>query len=173
MSDLNEDGEFGTSRLGSLLRSTDLDTLQSTYGSLLDSAVSAPSRVEPDSNALFIQAGLPLLLAGLLKGKKGIIAASKPVTSVYARELDRAAKDAERSRDNDLKAAQLVGQRIGDVQDTFEKAAALEERKQQAAASLEERQLMRLTMDENADLTREMTRETRAQAAQDRADRAA
>lgn len=151
----------GYQSFGSLLGSSDLPALQASYSKLLASTIDTPSRIEPDAGALGMQVGLPVLLAALLKGKKGLAAAAQPATDAYGREINRATKDAERKQTTTATAAKLVGDRIGDIQDTFEKAQALKSQVEQkgldrqlreeiANQSSADRQAMMGIMSENA-----------------------
>ncbi len=127
----------GIGGLNDLLSSSDLPTLRSSYQDYLQKALAVPNRPEPKASSLFIQGGLPMIAAALFGGREGIAAAADPVSKVYATELNRAANAAENERTQALRTAQLVENRIGDVEDTFEKAAALEQRREQFKESLE------------------------------------
>lgn len=119
-----------TNVLASLLQSNDIGSLQSSYNDLITKAISGPSRSEPDNQALMFQVAIPTILAGLLGGKRGLAASAEPVSQAYLRELERSKEAQKQNQARDLTAAELVGKRINDVQDTFEKAAALEEKHQ-------------------------------------------
>lgn len=134
------DGNLDTSLLGSLMRSNDLNSLNSTYNDLLVRSMSRPERVDIDASAAIIQGGLPLILAGIFGGSKGLEAASKPISDLYTRELARAEQNANQRSQQAATAAGLVGKRMNDISDSFEKAAALEERSMRAKEDRESRE---------------------------------
>lgn len=129
-----------TNVLASLLQSNDIGSLQSSYNDLITKAISGPSRSEPDNQALMFQVAIPTILAGLLGGKRGLAASAEPVGQAYMRELERSKEAQKQNQARDLTAAELVGKRINDVQDTFEKAAALEEKHAIAKEQIQSRE---------------------------------
>ncbi len=153
--------------LNDILASSDLPGLRSTYQDYLTKALNVPSRAEPDSDSLFWQAGLPMLAAGIFGGSEGLAASAEPVASVFKRELERATIAADNERNQALRTAQLVENRIGDVENSFEKAAALEQRREAQQQNLE----FRKTQQESTDAFREQTLALREQMVENQKDK--